>query len=247
MNSSKPKIYAGVIGLCMAIGIGYVAHHIRQVEKTTIVNNGELNTHSSSRASTTIIRTEEKRDIKRPQEKEILIITATTTVTKAPIISQSKIIEKTDSKQIKISDSDAQRIIAGHNEARSAVGVTAVQYSNELAVGAQEWANTLAGGCDIRHAPSSTRKGAGENIWYGSGYDVWNVSEMVTDWVNEKPLYNYDSNTCAPGKVCGHYTQVVWAKTSTVGCGIAACDADNARIFVCRYSPLGNIVGQKPY
>nr|prf protein 1a,pathogenesis related [Nicotiana sp.] len=28
-------------------------------------------------------------------------------------------------------------------------------------------------------------------------------------WVDEKQYYDHDSNTCAQGQVCGHYTQVV--------------------------------------
>ena len=33
-------------------------------------------------------------------------------------------------------------------------------------------------------------------------------SVAVTSWNNEKDYYNYDTNVCQTGKVCGHYTQV---------------------------------------
>jgi len=36
--------------------------------------------------------------------------------------------------------------------------------------------------------------------------------------------FNYDDRTCATGEVCGHYTQVVWAKSYKVGCGAAFCE-----------------------
>ena len=44
---------------------------------------------------------------------------------------------------------------------------------------------------------------------------------------------------------CGHYTQVVWANTLSVGCGVAVCPTGT--IVVCNYAPPGNYVGEKPY
>ena len=153
------------------------------------------------------------------------------------------IVEK---KQSLISITDQGVIVQAHNVARAAVSVSPLVWSSSLAQGAEEWAHELAkDSCSIRHAPFSLRKGAGENIWYGAGYDVWNVSQMVNDWVSEKKDYFHATNECASGAVCGHYTQVVWGNTTAVGCGMVACS--NERVLVCRYSPAGNIIGQKPY
>lgn len=86
----------------------------------------------------------------------------------------------------------------------------------------------------------------------------------VVEWTNEEPYYNYAANTCTtagnPYGTCGHYTQVVWADTSQVGCGLKYCPAntdpfappfDNLQwtFVVCDYTPPGNVnVGTtRPY
>jgi hypothetical protein len=45
--------------------------------------------------------------------------------------------------------------------------------------------------------------------------------------------------------VVGHYTQIVWRNTQSVGCALVG----NGRtdFLVCRYSPAGNFYGERPY
>ncbi|KAF8019719.1 hypothetical protein BT93_G0422 [Corymbia citriodora subsp. variegata] len=62
----------------------------------------------------------------------------------------------------------------------------------------------------------------------------------------EKPYYNYNSNSCAPGKICGHYTQVVWRNSVLLGCAKAKC-ATGGTLVTCNYDPPGNVIGQKSY
>ena len=51
----------------------------------------------------------------------------------------------------------------------------------------------------------------------------------------------------------GHYTQVVWAKSLRIGCGVTYCPSlkgsflKNGMIIGCRYLPGGNYMGQAPY
>lgn len=42
-------------------------------------------------------------------------------------------------------------------------------------------------------------------------------------WHNERQWWTCSSNTCASGKVCGHYTQVVWRNSIRLGCGATTC------------------------
>ena len=75
---------------------------------------------------------------------------------------------------------------------------------------------------------------------------VVSVASAVDNWGNEVNNYNLATNTCTPGKVCGHFTQVVWKNTARLGCGKATA-ADGWTYVVCNYDPPGNFVGQSPF
>jgi len=59
--------------------------------------------------------------------------------------------------------------------------------------------------------------------------------------------YTYSTNSCASGKVCGHYTQVVWKNSTKIGCAGVVCSNGGGIIYGCNYDPPGNYSGQKPY
>jgi pathogenesis-related protein 1 len=130
-----------------------------------------------------------------------------------------------------------------HNEVRAQVGVRPVAWSTELAAYAQKWATNLAAhGCELAHR---TDDAYGENLFWKMGTPGASVKEVVTSWAAEQSSYRHATNTCAAGSTCGHYTQLVWAKTIRIGCGRAACG--NQEVWVCNYDPPGNFVGQAPY
>ena len=134
-----------------------------------------------------------------------------------------------------------------HNVWRKKVGVPPLAWSDDLAAFAQVWANHLAeNNCEMKHRPRSgefTQK-YGENIYWCQGLSA--TPQMVVDsWASELADYNEKKNECKPGKVCGHYTQVVWSSTQQVGCAMAKCG--DQEIWVCNYNPPGNWIGQRPY
>lgn len=136
-------------------------------------------------------------------------------------------------------------IVQAHNVWRKKVGVPNLKWSSEAAKIAQSWANSLKtnNNCDMKHNPD--RGNFGENIFWSKGYEP-TTTEVVDSWGEEVDYYNYSNNTCQTGKVCGHYTQVVWEDTKEVGCGKVSCDG-REQIWVCNYAPPGNYVGKKPY
>ena len=153
-----------------------------------------------------------------------------------------------------LTEGEQIEIAAAHNTWRAEVGAPKLTWSDKLADSAQAWVETLKKdqACKMAHSHSA---GIGENLFwaspmtYSSGkVEVQDVSptNATTSWGSEKEDYTYASNTCAPGKVCGHYTQVVWNTSTEVGCGKAIC-SDKSQVMACQYTPAGNYVGQKPY
>lgn len=153
-----------------------------------------------------------------------------------------------------------QGMIDAHNKIRREVGAPGLVWSNELARYAQEWADYLANqrGCTMQHrsATGSTQLKYGENLYWASGIrwtdgrqEIQQVSpaKVVLSWAEEAEYYNYAANSCQKGKVCGHYTQVVWKESKFLGCGQAVCSRDKSQVWVCNYNPPGNIVGYRPY
>lgn len=133
-------------------------------------------------------------------------------------------------------------LLERHNDWRARVGVAPLAWSDEVAKSAYDWAKKLKrDNCGFYHSDSDY----GENLWMGTtGY--YTVADVVESWCSEIEDYDYDKNKCKPGKMCGHYTQVVWNTTTQVGCA-SIQDCDGNTLWVCQYNPPGNWVGKKPY
>lgn len=134
-----------------------------------------------------------------------------------------------------------QDFLFSHNKARKAFGVGPMVWDNTVAAYAQNYANSRKGDCKLIHSGGPY----GENLFWGYG-KAYTAIDAVAKWVSEKQWYNYASNTCAVGKVCGHYTQVVWRNSTKLGCARVKCN-NGAIYIVCNYSPRGNYRWQRPY
>lgn len=81
----------------------------------------------------------------------------------------------------------------------------------------------------------------GENLAEG----FTNISSAVDAWGNERARYSFHK----PGfsEVTGHFTQLVWKHTTSVGCGRVNCNGKNdveGWFLVCEYWPPGNVGGE---
>ena len=148
-------------------------------------------------------------------------------------------------------------IVNYHNIVRSKVKPAAadmktMQWDNALEVIARDWSVQCQGTTLLNHnddRSSTYSESVGENIYGTSGQIVnTNLTSAIDLWFDEYKDYDYSSNKCKSGKVCGHYTQVVWAKSYKVGCAKTQCsNLTYGGVFICNYGPSGNFVGQLPY
>lgn len=138
------------------------------------------------------------------------------------------------------------RLLAAHNRERDLVDVPGLQWDAELAKGAERWAEHLSRTGKFEHSPNDpTRMPEGENIW-GGAPQRYQPETMVGLWIAEKRQYKpgvFPSNSRS-GRLedVTHYTQLIWRRTTHVGCGINS--SGNEEILVCRYRTAGNVYGQ---
>ncbi len=144
----------------------------------------------------------------------------------------------------KVPQAQAQAALDFHNKVRKEVGAPPLQWSTDLAAVAQKWADHLASdnNCGLSHTPNDPH---GENLFAGSGapYTALDASQ---DWYGEIKQYKYGPVTYQNFSATGHYTQMVWNTTTTVGIGQATC-SNGGIVIAAEYDPHGNVIGQKPY
>lgn len=139
----------------------------------------------------------------------------------------------------------ASIILDEHNKKRALhVDTPPLTWSDDLSAWAYDYADTLKGTfydpCSGQLIHSSTRNNQGENIAFAtySGPDA-----LVDYWYDEIVDYDYNDITgiIHNGMDVGHFTQMVWASSTAVGCASIECPANNGLYLLCEYSPAGNI------
>ncbi len=164
-------------------------------------------------------------------------------------VSIDRIITLTEARQRRIatnvydvaSNTGIRQMVNAHNSWRQEIGVAPLSWSPKLASFAQDWANTLVARNEFKHRANNNY---GENLAASQGKS-FSPTSVVKYWGEEVRDYNYKTNSCKSGEMCGHYTQLVWNKTKEVGC--AKAQSGNKEVWVCNYNPPGNYIGQKPY
>src|SRR5580765_4121903 len=135
----------------------------------------------------------------------------------------------------------SREMLTAHNRVRAGVDVPPLEWSAQLAAVAHQGANELAASGKFAHWPKGRY---GENLFEIQGARA-TPAEVVGDWATEAKDYDATGNACRTGKVCGHYTQLVWRKTTKVGCRVARRGP-----VQCGYSTAihrGNWTGERPY
>jgi hypothetical protein len=140
-----------------------------------------------------------------------------------------------------------QRVLASHNQERAALGLAPLRWNPQLARAAGTWAEQLASSGRFEHSPEVPRLRVGENLWGGTA-GRFAPEQMVGLWLEEKRYFKpgvFPANsTSGNAHDVGHYTQVIWRRTTEVGCSLARGEQED--ILVCRYAQAGNVRGQSP-
>ena len=104
-------------------------------------------------------------------------------------------------------------ILNSTNFYRSQHNASALAWNDTLA----DYAADYVTGCNFAH----TGGPYGENLVAGSA----NATASVEVWGNEGKNYDFAAGQFTEGT--GHFTQLVWKATTTVGCGRANCSGEH--------------------
>lgn len=128
-----------------------------------------------------------------------------------------------------LADDEVADLVAGHNKQREKVRTPPLRWDCTLGAVAASWVKKGIAG----HSDTSF----GENIFVASDPSE-KVTKAVDQWEDEEHHWKNKTATCEAGKVCTHYTQLVWRATTKVGCAINRNASGKWKvILVCNYDP----------
>lgn len=64
---------------------------------------------------------------------------------------------------------------------------------------------------------------------------------MADLWYREIADFDFNTYQSRNGNDVGHFTQIVWDASSSLGCGLAVNSTSRRFVGVSRYTPTGNI------
>jgi len=145
-------------------------------------------------------------------------------------------------------DSFSQECLNIHNDERASLGIQSMTWSEDLAAAAKSWAEELADQETLKH--SDNRVHVGENVGRRSHKDSVNsVPLLIGAWLDEKKDFKNGEypDIATTGNVhdVGHYSQMIWSTSITLGCAMA--NGGGRDYMVCQYGPSGNRHGKEVY
>lgn len=130
-----------------------------------------------------------------------------------------------------------QEVLNTHNALRSKHGSVPLTWSDECYAAAKRQADTCAARRALGHGNCDGPSGRhGQNAFWSSAGGA-TAKQAIDSWYAEAPKYRFGGNTQQPGT--GHFTQIVWAGSQSVG---VAKSADGCFV-IANYFPAGNMLG----
>lgn len=140
-------------------------------------------------------------------------------------------------------------MLDAHNDERRAMGVPTLVWDEGLATEAARYANEMARSGQFRHSVRIARvTPSGENLWMGP-HRLYDYRVMMAAFLDERALFRADKpmpdiSRSGRWQDVGHYSQIIWRGTRSVGCALA--EGHDNDYLVCRYFPAGNVFGRRP-
>ncbi|CAL1543750.1 unnamed protein product [Lymnaea stagnalis] len=173
------------------------------------------------------------------------------TTSQNPPQATTKISAPTDAPVPVLTADNIKTVLDVHNEARrleNAKDMPELKWNADLAVRAQNWTDA----CKFAHQPPRVRRW-GENIAaVGNTRPIPSqLTAMINEWIAEKKFNTggtFEECCSFRASDCCHYTQVVWSRTTHVGCGYTVCPTlaygsgslTDIAFLACYYTPSGN-------
>ncbi len=133
-------------------------------------------------------------------------------------------------------------LLAAHNAYRTSLGLPPLRWSGDLEDKAQSWADHLAEMGQLEHS------GPGQNLAMAAS-GTQSLTQLVDLWGSEQAYFTNGYfpaiSTTGNWMDVGHYSQMVWATTTEVGCGFA--ENYGRDVLVCDYDPPGNVMGERAF
>lgn len=130
--------------------------------------------------------------------------------------------------------SDIQQVLDAHNKTRAMYGLNPLVIDEDLNRSARLYAEIML---DTGTRNHSKRDGVGENLAWGSGSGTTPLS-LYQRWADEEKYFHPGVFPNVGGKVCWHFTQLIWSSTTRLGVGLASRGKE--LILVCHYKDAGN-------
>ncbi|KAG9322715.1 hypothetical protein KVV02_000793 [Mortierella alpina] len=128
-----------------------------------------------------------------------------------------------------VTEDEMKSILDTHNTYRRMHGSPDLLWNDDAA----NWGDNWLQKCEFKHSGGGPYN-YGENL--AAGYT--DFKSAIDAWYSEYNNYDYK----APGfsMDTGHFTQVVWKSTTSIGCAKRECP--DWTIYICNYDPAGNII-----
>jgi len=135
--------------------------------------------------------------------------------------------------------SQIDAFLFAHNSMRALHNATALTWNPQYAALAEQWVDQ----CHFQRTNGSlSATQYGELHTAATG--IFPIVTAIDQFTKDEVLYDPANPTF------GHWTQIVWKSTTTVGCGRATCPdlfgpgTGNATYYACFYDPAGNVIGE---